>query len=180
MTEINRSSEGGTEVRQMITSFLKEVTEKKRTVQQINIPSFSRLGEAIYYDITIANEDLRWSLLKRFSEFCELNDYLEARALEQDPSGASMSDLPPFPDKHWKIFTDHLDYNFIEQRRYLLENYLIKLIKVPKYGQSQVLMDFLSPGLDDVLKQVDYQQQGSIDDPEQDEKREENKSNPKN
>jgi len=85
-----------------------------------------------------------------------------------------MSDLPPFPDKHWKIFTDHLDYNFIEQRRYLLENYLVKLVHIPKYGQSQVLMEFLSPGLDDVLKQVDYHQQGSIDDPEQDEKREEN------
>jgi hypothetical protein len=58
--------------------------------------------------------------LRRFNEFVELNTAIEARVRVS-------WGLPPFPDKHWKIFTDHLDPDFINIRRTILENYLKKV-----------------------------------------------------
>ena len=73
--------------------------------------------------------------MRSFQEFSELNDLIESRVrvswvplpcrnVQHFPHSQG---LPPFPDKHWKVFTDHLTEHFIVTRKTILENYVKKV-----------------------------------------------------
>merc|ERR1712130_1016090 len=53
--------------------------------------------------------------------------------------------LPPFPEKRLKIFTDHFNEHFIENRRMLLDNYLRKLLLNQYLRHSEIFISFLTP-----------------------------------
>jgi hypothetical protein len=62
--------------------------------------------------------------------------------------------LPPFPNKQLKFWTDHLNEKHIEARRALLENYLKKLSTNSKLRSSDAFLTFLSPDSNDALEQT--------------------------
>merc|ERR1712154_132881 len=53
--------------------------------------------------------------------------------------------LPPFPEKRLKIFTDHFNEHFMENRRMLLDNYLKKLLLNQYLRHSEIFISFLTP-----------------------------------
>ena len=53
--------------------------------------------------------------------------------------------LPPFPEKRLKLFTDHFNEHFIENRRMLLDNYLQKILANRYLRHSDIFISFLTP-----------------------------------
>merc|ERR1712129_621163 len=53
--------------------------------------------------------------------------------------------LPPFPDKRLKLFTDHFNEHFIENRRMLLDNYLQRILANRYLRHSEIFLSFLTP-----------------------------------
>ena len=53
--------------------------------------------------------------------------------------------LPPFPEKRLKLFTDHFNEHFIENRRMLLDNYLQKILANRYLRHSEIFISFLTP-----------------------------------
>jgi len=53
--------------------------------------------------------------------------------------------LPPFPEKRLKLFTDHFNEHFIENRRMLLDNYLKRLLVNQYLRHSEIFISFLTP-----------------------------------
>jgi len=55
--------------------------------------------------------------------------------------------LPPPPERKTKLFNDHMDEVFIEQRRVLLENYLNKMLEVTEVVRAKEFLTFLGVNL---------------------------------
>ncbi|ETO23738.1 hypothetical protein RFI_13441 [Reticulomyxa filosa] len=55
--------------------------------------------------------------------------------------------LPPFPEKHIKFLTNHFNEDFVENRRALLENYLIRILQIPDLRYAQPFITLLTPGV---------------------------------
>ncbi len=71
--------------------------------------------------------------------------------------GGHESQLAPFPEKHFKWATDHLDVHFVRERRALLENFLRSLLRNRVFSSSAMLMSFVTPAEDDWSAKVDHQ-----------------------
>lgn len=89
-------------------------------------------SKIVYYKVEVTNGDPlqkeTYVLKKRFSDFEKL-DHLVRSSF----SGHQlMSNLPPKPSKSVKLWTDHLEKSFVQQRRGELNRYLAKLFNVRK------------------------------------------------
>lgn len=87
-------------------------------------------SEHVVYQVSVTNEKRRksfqrWTVLKRFSDVCAFDAALRT-ALAAQPSALQL--LPALPPKYSKFVFNHLDEQFIEHRRILLEAYLQKLV----------------------------------------------------
>jgi len=52
--------------------------------------------------------------------------------------------LPLMPERHSKVIYDHLDPDFVEQRRVLLQNYMKNLLKIPDVQHCKAFLEFLN------------------------------------
>jgi hypothetical protein len=116
----------------------------------LTIPSFRIMTDHVLYQIDCINNKKRrtfskWSLLKRFEQFYELDSQLR-RYYSITPE--ILNSLPLVPSKKAKILHDHSDPQFIEQRRILLEAYLIKMLKHQQARKSKDLLQFLGVDTD--------------------------------
>ncbi len=103
------------------------------------------MSDHVLYQIQVSNERKRasfgeWTVLKRFTQFYEMDQKLRAH-FENDP--LLLSKLPPPPPRRVKLLYDHMDDDFIEERRVLLQNYLSKLLRFPEVAKNGSFLDFL-------------------------------------
>merc|ERR1712244_218309 len=99
-------------------------------VTNIVIQSTRKMSDHVLYQICVSNSHKRasfraWTVLKRFTQFYEMD--LKLRGVIQTQSPDLLQKLPPPPTRKVKLVHDHMDDDFIEERRVFLENYLSKL-----------------------------------------------------
>lgn len=92
----------------------------------------------------VSNKKLRWNLWLRFEFFYVLHQMMQELVTElSTPENRII--LPPFPEKRLKLFTDHFNEHFIENRRMLLDNYLQKILANRYLRHSEIFISFLTP-----------------------------------
>jgi hypothetical protein len=128
----------------------------------VTIPSTSDDGQGtVFYFIKFkfeASTGIAKPLIlsKRFSQFCDLHELLT----HEYPADL----VPTVPSKRLKLWINHSDKSFIEQRRVLLETFLIKIFenermmnaKCVKTFMENDIMDSEAYGLDEDAKVQDY------------------------
>jgi len=126
----------------------------------VAIPSTSDDGEGtVFYFIKFKYEGANFKSLivsKRFSQFTELHEVL---SLEY-PGDL----IPPLPSKKLKLWVNHSDRAFIEQRRVLLETFMKKLFENQNLMNARPMKLFMEHdvvddeayGLEEDTKVVDY------------------------
>jgi len=80
-----------------------------------------------------------WVILKRYRDFFDMD-----ALLHEDLPLAVANSLPNLPERQSKIMVDHMDPDFIDQRRVLLDNYLKKLVRVPDLQHCPAFLKFLN------------------------------------
>ena len=115
-------------------------------VTNIVIQSTRKMTDHVLYQICVSNSHKRssfraWTVLKRFTQFYEMDIKLRAGLQIQSPD--TLPKLPPAPSRKLKFVHDHMDDDFIEERRVLLENYLSKLLRFPQVVQNEDFLEFL-------------------------------------
>lgn len=119
---------------------------KDQEVTNIVIQSTRKMTDHVLYQICVSNSHKRssfraWTVLKRFTQFYEMD--LKLRAGLQTQSPDTLPKLPPAPSRKLKFVHDHMDDDFIEERRVLLENYLSKLLRFPEVVSNEDFLEFL-------------------------------------
>eukprot|EP00475_Leptophrys_vorax_P028622 TRINITY_DN4155_c0_g1_i1.p1 TRINITY_DN4155_c0_g1~~TRINITY_DN4155_c0_g1_i1.p1 ORF type:complete len:261 (-),score=78.18 TRINITY_DN4155_c0_g1_i1:32-814(-) len=124
----------------------------------VSIPTTSDDGQGtVFYFIKFKFESGKPVILsKRFSQFTELHEQLST---EYPPNL-----VPTIPSKRIKLWVDHSDKGFIEQRRVLLETFLSKVVENENLANSRSLRTFMENdivsaeayGLDEDAKVADY------------------------
>ena len=114
-------------------------------VTDVSIPTVRMMSDHELYQIDVSNERKRksfqkWTVLKRFAQFIEMDDGLrEDFAHRPDVLAA----LPNPPERYSKLFYDHMDDHFVEHRRLVLDNYLVKLVLVTPVLYNTRFLAFL-------------------------------------
>jgi hypothetical protein len=111
----------------------------------VSVPSKRTMSDHILYQVDVVNVRKRktfskWTVLKRFGQFYEMDTALRASLAERIDLLAA---LPSPPERRSKILVDHMDEAFVEQRRVLLENYLKKMMTHLDIVRSPVFLSFL-------------------------------------
>jgi len=111
----------------------------------VSIPATRTMSDHILYQIDVVNANKRktfskWTVLKRFGQFYEMDTQVRTAFVENTGVLASM---PPQPQRRAKLFNDHMDSAFVEQRRALLENYLQKMLAVAEVVRNKDFLLFL-------------------------------------
>jgi hypothetical protein len=109
------------------------------------------VNETVYFVLLIkSSEDDKnpRAVSKRYSQFLELYEDL----VKLSP------DLPSLPGKKIKLFTNHLDAGFIEQRRVLLETFMKKVSEIESCRTSNSLRLFLD------TDQIELRESEKLDD----------------
>lgn len=134
--------------RHYISQCIRDALSGIRPLQNIHVSQWRRVSGAIFYDIVVeAPNNIRWSLSRRYQEFYDLNKGMEMMVRNYDG-------LPPFPDKQWKVLTDHYSEEFLCTRQVLFNNYLKKLLASKKLQSSALFLEFLRPNHHDMLSNV--------------------------
>merc|ERR1719320_396222 len=112
-------------------------------VTTIDIPHHRVAGNVVFYEVVVANVELRWNLWIRYSSFAYLNELM--KDLVEGFGEKLKVDLPPFPDKRLKALINHFSDSFIENRRALLENYIQKINSHKTLRYAEDFLIFLLP-----------------------------------
>jgi len=126
-------------------------SDSEEEVTSVSIPKAQIVrNHYVVYRINVTNVRKRksfsqWTVLKRFTDFYRF-DWQFRQAINEKYLGKLhdlYKSLPTFPPKRNKLFVDHLDRNFIEYRRLLLEQYLKAMLCVPELSNHRYLREFL-------------------------------------
>ena len=79
--------------------------------------------------------------MKRFQDFDNFDKEIRSIIKQNDPS--SLQILPSLPPKYSKLFTNHLDYSFVEKRRILLQEYIQNICKHSLFRRQECTLRFL-------------------------------------
>jgi len=114
-------------------------------VTDISIPATRTMSDHVLYQVDVCNRKKRksfskWTVLKRFGQFYEMDQAVRLALADKADVLASM---PSSPQRKVKLFNDHMEQNFIEERRALLENYLQKMRQVPEVLRCAAFLTFL-------------------------------------
>jgi hypothetical protein len=117
-------------------------------VTAISIPAIKMMSDHVLYQIDVENVKkrssfCRWTVLKRFGQFAEMDAALRADLSTKHTVEWVTGRLPAAPPKYAKLIYDHQDDAFVDQRRVLLENYLQKLLWLPEVATHPVFLQFL-------------------------------------
>eukprot|EP01083_Nonionella_stella_P060659 158288_1 len=119
---------------------------KDQEITNIIIQSTRKMTDHVLYQICVSNSHKRasfraWTVLKRFTQFYDMD--LQLRATIEIESPHLIDKLPPAPTRKFKFVHDHMDDDFIEERRVLLQNYLSKLLRFPEVAKNEDFLGFL-------------------------------------
>eukprot|EP00823_Brevimastigomonas_motovehiculus_P002254 TRINITY_DN140_c0_g1_i1.p1 TRINITY_DN140_c0_g1~~TRINITY_DN140_c0_g1_i1.p1 ORF type:complete len:328 (+),score=77.87 TRINITY_DN140_c0_g1_i1:36-1019(+) len=111
----------------------------------VSIPATRQMTDHILYQIDVVNIRKRksfskWTVLKRFGQFYEMDTTVRTLFAEKKEV---LDAMPPPPMRRAKLFQDHMDKTFVEQRRCLLENYLQKMIQVLEVVRCKEFLQFM-------------------------------------
>ncbi len=126
-------------------SSARRADEDYSDVTAVAVPSAQVLrSEHVVYQVNVTNVKRRqsfqqWTVLKRFSDVCALDAALRT-ALAAQPQ--VLLELPALPPKYSKYLFDHLDPDFIEHRRILLESYLKRIIAIRAVHKNPTWLEF--------------------------------------
>jgi len=114
-------------------------------VTSVTIPATRTMSDHVLYQIDVSNSKRRksfskWTVLKRFTQFFDMDSLVRAAFAEQPEI---LEKLPPPPERKTKLFNDHMDEVFIEQRRVLLENYLNRMLECEDVARNKDFLLFL-------------------------------------
>jgi hypothetical protein len=114
-------------------------------VTGVTIPQTRLMSDHVLYQVDVSNARKRktfskWTVLKRFGQFFELDHELRANFAGDE---RTLALLPASPVRQSKLLYDHMDPHFIEHRRVLLENYLHKLLLMPIIAKNAAFLTFL-------------------------------------
>jgi hypothetical protein len=132
----------GTASRQSTFAKLGEYVSEE--VAEVWIPSVKEMSDHTLFQIHCANGDKNrtemseWVALKRYADFVELDEKMKEAYPLLKPH------LPPLPDKALRVWQDHTDPKFIEERKLLLENYLKKMIRIEQIVNDRYFLRFLN------------------------------------
>jgi len=148
-------SESSSLLKFLTTNKTKKVSEAKSAatekvpddveVTDIAIPATRTMPDHVLYQIDLVNNKKRksfskWTVLKRFGQFYEMDASIRAVFATQPNI---INKMPAAPQRKAKLFNDHMDSNFIENRRVLLSNYLKKMQNVPEVLRCRIFLKFL-------------------------------------
>jgi hypothetical protein len=113
-------------------------------VTGVTIPATRQMSDHVLYQIDVVNsrkekEFSKWTVLKRFGQFYEMDAAVRLDLAEK----IDVTTLPATPERKFKLFNDHSDVNFVEQRRVLLENYLQRMSEVDDVVRNKYFLAFL-------------------------------------
>jgi hypothetical protein len=121
-------------------------------ISEVSIPAVQHMEDHTLFRILCRNGDLRsrsdhneWISLKRFLDFCDLDDELRNHFSKSNPG--ILDAFPPLPLKASKMITDHREPKFVEERRLILENYLKKMIHIRLVVTHNLFLRFLNAGI---------------------------------
>lgn len=97
--------------------------------------------DVAYYNIHTTVDGNLYTVSKRFSQITEMH----AKVYGAFTENHLQENLPDCPPKHFKFWTDHLAADFLDGRRIKIEDYLKKLIAVPKVQSLPDIRHFLIP-----------------------------------
>ena len=124
------------------------LNQTREEVCDIWIPSTKRQKDHVLYQIHWTSpesgqedDNNRWVALKRFKHIYQMD-----KKLRQEMHPAVVKLLPMLPEKQSKVVHDHLDPDFVQTRRVLLNNYFKNLLKISDVQHSSVLLEFLHIG----------------------------------
>jgi len=120
---------------------VKDMVDRLNSIRRVRVPTYILKDDAASYKVELASNQKEWTLWIRFELFHSFNQQMEHYVHSNDISFI----FPPFPNRHFKYFTDHFDENFIENRRMLLENYLVKLLENKAIRHCPIFLQFLAP-----------------------------------
>lgn len=126
-------------------SSARRADEDYSDVTAVAVPSAQVLrSEHVVYQVNVTNVKRRqsfqqWTVLKRFSDVCSLDAALRT-ALAAQPQ--VLLELPALPPKYSKYVFNHLDPDFIEHRRILLESYLKRIIAIRAVHKNPSWLEF--------------------------------------
>jgi len=115
-------------------------------VTDVSIPATRSMSDHVLFQIDVVNCRKRktyskWTVLKRFGQFFDMDTALRSSLQENDPYALDL--LPPAPQRRPKLLFDHMDEGFVEQRRVLLENYLKRMLRVLPVARNEEFLSFL-------------------------------------
>jgi len=130
---------------------LKNKSEKRRLedipddieITGVSIPATRQMSDHVLYQIDVVNsrkekEYSKWTVLKRFGQFYEMDSLVRSSFEKSD----ILHTLPATPERKLKLFNDHSNVNFVEQRRVLLENYLQKMVEIEDVVRDKHFLAF--------------------------------------
>jgi len=133
--------------KQEVKAESKKVVELPEDVEitGVSIPTSRTMSDHVLYQIDVTNNRKRktyakWTVLKRFTQFFDMDTAVRA-AFADKPEILEM--LPPPPERKTKLFNDHMDDVFIEQRRVILDNYLNKMLQCAEVVRNKDFLSFL-------------------------------------
>jgi hypothetical protein len=114
-------------------------------VTELSIPRTRTMSDHVLFQIDCVNDRKRtslskWTVLKRFGQFYEMDSELRGSFAEQPEVAAA---LPSAPKRESKLLVDHMSPTFVEQRRLLLEQYLKKMMTCIPVLQSPIFLKFI-------------------------------------
>jgi hypothetical protein len=103
------------------------------------------MSDHVLYQIDVVNNKKRktfskWTVLKRFGQFYEMDSAVRGDFADKPDI---LSTFPAPPQRKAKLFNDHLDESFVEQRRILLENYLVRMLEHQHVVRNKHFLVFL-------------------------------------
>eukprot|EP00475_Leptophrys_vorax_P029563 TRINITY_DN4352_c0_g1_i2.p3 TRINITY_DN4352_c0_g1~~TRINITY_DN4352_c0_g1_i2.p3 ORF type:complete len:130 (-),score=40.30 TRINITY_DN4352_c0_g1_i2:549-938(-) len=124
----------------MVHGLREEVPD--REITQVSIKKAQIVGDqsgpVVLYQVDLRNDYREWTVLKRFKAFKQLEEDL----LRLFGKTAAGQQIPRLPQRKLKLFVDHVDRVFIEERRQALETFCNELLALPQVANHDLVLQF--------------------------------------
>lgn len=107
----------------------------------VSVPIIATVADITIYKVLVKNlkAGTTKTLDKRFSDFVELHH----KVWSSYAGSHLLSNVPTPPERKWKLFTDHNNPAFLENRRVGLHAFISKLVQIPRISSNVYVLDFL-------------------------------------
>jgi len=114
-----------------------------REVSDISIPKYRKMTDHILYTIDVTNKSTasNWIVLKRFTQFRSMDKKLR-KSLTEDV----VCRMPKRPKRKSRVWRDHMNAEFVEERRVMMENYLRRILAIERVAHNEHFLAFLGVG----------------------------------